>query len=265
MQTLRPGATNDLVTTWQQFLRGQDLLLEEVTGTFDAATEDATKQFQIVYGLDSDGVVGNETWGRAMVLGLELIKGDNEDKTGPNWPPLPPGVTSASLALRQQLFGVFKYEAAPSDGNPEGIRILGNWAGENITQVTIPQLKGLLGAPASGRVSFHKSAAPQLVSMFQAWEDAGLIDRLKSFAGTWAPRFIRGSRTSLSNHSWGTAIDLNAGWNPLGARPALVGKPGCVRELVEIALESGFYWGGFFGSNGGGRPDGMHFEVMKIL
>lgn len=36
-----------------------------------------------------------------------------------------------------------------------------------------------------------------------------------------------------------------------------MGKQGCVRELVEIATEQGFYWGGHFKS----RPDGMHFEV----
>jgi len=234
--------------------------MEEVTGTFDEATDTATKAFQTSHGLKPDGIVGNATFGQAMVEGFELITHDDDDKEGPNWPPVPPGVAPASLELRQQLFGVFQYTPAPSDGNPEGIRILGNWAAENITQVTIPQLKGLLGAPSSGKVSFHKAAAPQLVAMFQAWEDAGLIDRVKSFAGTWAPRFIRGSRTSLSNHAWGTAIDINAGWNPLGARPALVGKTGCTRELVEIAVDHGFYWGGWFS-----RQDGMHFECNKIV
>jgi hypothetical protein len=33
-----------------------------------------------------------------------------------------------------------------------------------------------------------------------------------------------------------------------------------VRELVEIANEWGFYWGGHFT-----RKDGMHFEIAKIL
>ena len=49
-------------------------------------------------------------------------------------------------------------------------------------------------------------------------------------------------------------------WNGLGARPALVGQKGCVRELVEIANRNGFYWGGHFT-----RLDGMHWEVAKIL
>lgn len=260
MQMIRRGSTGDVVTAWQQFLRGQDLFMGEVTGTFDEATEEASKQFQTTHGLTADGIVGNQTFGQAMVEGFVLVVDPGTEQSGPNWPPVPAGVTPASLALRQQLFGAFQYEAAPTAGNPEAIHILGNWAGRNIVQVKVPQLIGLVGSPASGVVPFHKAAAPQLVSMFQAWEDAGLIGRVKSFAGTWAPRFIRGSRTSLSNHAWGTAIDLNAGWNPLGARPALVGQTGCTRELVEIAVEHGFYWGGWFS-----RQDGMHFEVCKLV
>jgi len=71
------------------------------------------------------------------------------------------------------------------------------------------------------------------------------------------PSFIRGWRTTLSNQSWGTAFDINAAWNGLGRRPPLVGEKGSVRELVQLANQHGFYWGGHFSK----RPDGMHFEV----
>lgn len=74
------------------------------------------------------------------------------------------------------------------------------------------------------------------------------------------PRFVRGSRTTLSNHSWGTAFDINYAWNCLGALPALRGEKGSVRELVPIAHRHGFYWGGHFS-----RRDGMHFEVARVL
>jgi len=43
--------------------------------------------------------------------------------------------------------------------------------------------------------------------------------------------------------------------------PALVGQKGSVRELVPIANENGFFWGGHFND----RLDGMHFEIAKIL
>jgi hypothetical protein len=39
-----------------------------------------------------------------------------------------------------------------------------------------------------------------------------------------------------------------------------MGQKGCVRELVPIANEFGFYWGGHFS-----RMDGMHFEIAKLL
>jgi hypothetical protein len=40
----------------------------------------------------------------------------------------------------------------------------------------------------------------------------------------------------------------------------LTGQKGSVRELVPIANECGFFWGGFFT-----RQDGMHFEIGKII
>jgi hypothetical protein len=39
-----------------------------------------------------------------------------------------------------------------------------------------------------------------------------------------------------------------------------MGEHGCLLELVPIANEHGFYWGGHFS-----RKDGMHFEIAKIL
>jgi hypothetical protein len=46
----------------------------------------------------------------------------------------------------------------------------------------------------------------------------------------------------------------------LNKTPAMIGEKGCVRELVPIANECGFYWGGHFT-----RKDGMHFEIAKII
>jgi hypothetical protein len=80
-----------------------------------------------------------------------------------------------------------------------------------------------------------------------------------SFAGGFEPRFVRGSRTTLSNHSFGSAFDINAEWNARGHRPALVGEKGSTRELVPIAHDWGFWWGGHFSTS-----DGMHFEVALL-
>jgi hypothetical protein len=69
--------------------------------------------------------------------------------------------------------------------------------------------------------------------------------------------FVTGG--AVVSNSWGTAFDINAKWNYLGARPALVGERGCVRELVEIANAQGWFWGGHYPD----RKDGMHFELVQ--
>jgi hypothetical protein len=160
-----------------------------------------------------------------------------------------------STAERQRVFGKFDYKT-----NPDGtIKILGNWANKNIVKVHIPQLEGVEGAPKNGVVYFHRLGAEQLKNLFEEWDAEGLIDLVLTWAGSFVPRMIRGSKTTLSNHAFGTAFDINAAWNPLGKAPAAVGKKGSVIRLVEIAHKHGFYWGANFS-----RSDGMHFELAQL-
>lgn len=180
----------------------------------------------------------------------------------PNWiPPAPDFPALISTADRQRQFGAFKFAPAPQSGNPEAIRILDGWAEANIVRVVIPQLVGIEGAPTDGSVRFHRAAAEQLQGLFQAWDDAGLLHLVETWGGSYVPRFIRGSRSVLSNHAFGTAFDINAAWNGLGAMPAKAGMHGSVRELVPLAGKFGFFWGGHYTK----RRDGMHFEVAKLL
>lgn len=268
LKTIKRGSKGPLVELWQTFLLGDGSYRGHVDGDFGPMTEDSTKSFQKANFLDEDGVVGNATWGEAMTLGLEVVLDTSTSLGSPNWPPKPDDLKPTNMASRFEMFGKFDYKPAPTKSNPEGIKILGNWQKENLCRVTVPQLKGIYGAPGSGRVFWHKAARKQLLGLFKAWEDTGLIWLVQSWAGSWNPRFIRGSRTVLSNHAMATAFDLNVAWNGLGRRPALVNFPGSVRELVPLANEFGFYWGGHFGpayNNGKGRADGMHFEVAKIL
>jgi hypothetical protein len=268
-RVLREGMVGSDVRAWQNFLVGQGSLEEEVSGTFDEPTVVATKLFQKMHlGLnDADGVVGNDTYGAAMRLGFVLLD-DPDDTTqmGPNWP-LVPDFRSMTLRDREAVFGHFDFKPAPIPSNPEGIQILGTWSRDNIVSVDLPQLANVHGRPAGAPVLFHKKAAQQLVDLLQAWDDAGLMPLVLSWDGSYAPRFVRGSRTTLSNHAWGMAFDINAEYNPLGVRPALMGRSGSVRQLVPLANEYGFWWGGHWGypSVSSNRPDGMHFEVAKIL
>jgi hypothetical protein len=160
-----------------------------------------------------------------------------------------------STEERQRIFGKFIYQPRP-DGS---IKILGNWANENIIKVHIPQLEGVEGAPENGVIYFHRLGAAQLKALFEEWDAEGLTKYVLTWAGSFVPRMIRGSKTVLSNHAFGTAFDINAAWNPLGKEAMPANKKGTVLPLVEIAHKHGFYWGGNFT-----RKDGMHFEIAVV-
>lgn len=265
MQTLREGSRGTQVRAWQNFLIGQGLDPGAADGHFGPRTKSATIAFQQRQGLVSDGVAGNRTFGAAMLLGFQGVDEKEEDPANPdpwgiNWPPPPDFSPIVGTSGRQRVFGKFAFEADPTPENPERIKVTDDWADRNIGRIEVPQLAGVAGAPSSGRIWFYKAAQRQLADLWQAWEDEGLIDRVVNWAGSYVPRFIRGSRTVLSNHAFGTAFDINTRENPLGAIPAAVGKQGSVRELVELANAHGFYWGGHFKR----RPDGMHFEIAKL-
>lgn len=253
MRTLYFKATGDDVRKWEFFLRGLYPELNIIAdGSFDSRTLDATKRFQRDCGLTADGVVGPKTLSKALEQGYDIMTDDRADEDGPNWPPqtLPP----LTFGDKQKLFGSFSYKPSPSPGNPEGIEISGTWVKDNIVSVKVPELQGRI-------VSVNKKIVTQFLRAFAGWDSSGLIDRVLTFDGAFAPRFVRGSRMYLSNHSLGTAFDINAQWNGLGVVPALKGQRGSVRELVHIANECGFAWGGHFKD----RSDGMHFEAAKII
>ena len=68
-------------------------------------------------------------------------------------------------------------------------------------------------------------------------------------------RMVRGTTDKLSNHSSGTAIDLNASRHPLGQVGTF--EPGKVPMLRALAHKYGLTWGGDYKS----RKDEMHFEI----
>lgn len=258
MRTLRLGLTGDDVSAWQNFLRGRDPYSElVVTGSFNDDTLAATRDFQASVRLNADGVVGTLTYAAAMNVGFGVVTDDAAQEDGPSWPP-PPDFAPMQYDERGKVFGNFNYIV----GSGGAIVIAAGWANKNITKVSFPEPIGKHSSDL-----FHTLIATQVSGLFAAWHEAGLWSQLLTWDGSWAPRFIRGSDTVLSNHSWGTAFDVNFAWNQLGHTPALKGKPGSVRELVGIANEHGFFWGGHFGILSGNlkRIDGMHFEIAHLV
>ena len=68
-------------------------------------------------------------------------------------------------------------------------------------------------------------------------------------------RMVRGSTDKLSNHSSGTAVDLNATKHPLGKAGTFPSEK--VPMIRAIAKKYGMMWGGDFRH----RPDPMHYEI----
>jgi hypothetical protein len=256
MNVLRIGDRGDDVRKWQFFLIGQGYDPGIADGIFGERTKAATIAFQREYNLQPDGIVGNKTAGMAMTLGFGVLVDDRSGIGSAHWPPRPPFRPLLTHADRARVFGYFNYLPHPIPGNPENIRITDGWDRRHIIPVQVPQLVPVKG---SATVHFHRFAADQLVQLWRDWEQAGLLHLVHTWEGSFVPRFIRGSRTVLSNHAFGTAFDINYAWNRLGTQPALVGQKGSVRQLVQIAHQNGFYWGGHFT-----RQDGMHFEVAWV-
>lgn len=258
LKVLKKGASGELVVQWQRFLRGQGYALNQ-SGHFDDATFAATVAFQKKHKLDVDGAVGNQTFGKAAMLGFELVDFVGSLDTYPKKPDFPPLVTNDQ---RQALFGPLEFVPAPTAKEPEKIRITNKWDRNNLVKVAIPQLVGVKGAAADGSIWFHRKVAGQLSQLWDAWEAAGLLDRVHTYDGAYNPRFVRGKAHEqvLSNHAFAMGFDINCARNKLGAQPAPFGSKGCVYELVPIAHQHGFYWGGHFT-----RRDGMHFEIARMI
>lgn len=259
MKVLRKGMQEPAVGKWQYFLRGINLYNSVVDDDFGNITHNATIKFQKKYKLGADGVVGRKTYSKAIFLGFGDFEDDDKGKKSVNYPPKPTNIKPLLGASKEQTFGKIEYISAPTIKNPEAIKITNGYRKNNIVLFKNPYLAKILGGKYK-RMRFHKDCKYQMLQLWKAWDKAGLLEGIISYGGTYIARYIRGSRTNLSNHAYGTAFDINIVWNRLGRTPALVGQKGCVRELVEIAEEWGFYWGGHFS-----RKDGMHFEIYKII
>lgn len=242
----------ELVGDLQKFLLGLEhrIVVDE---NFGPKTKEVVQAYQRSKGAVADGIVGPTTWGHLLSDGFrpQSYIEDKNDEYDPNYPPRPSGALSPNGLL---LFGQgFKYTPKPLPSMPEYVVPDPEWVRENIGTAEIPQLAGVRGARADGSMLFNRRLIPQVEALFTVWEKLGITDRIETFAGSWVPRFVRGRRDRLSNHSFGTALDLNAAWNGYRRQPALVGQRGSLRELVMPAYRLGVFWGGWYN-------DGMHFE-----
>lgn len=170
---------------------------------------------------------------------------------------LSPKLAPLSTASRIRYFGQFAFAADPTPKDPERIKLLDSWSRDNLIKVVLPPV--LARAQGADVAWFHRLVAPRFLELVAAWEAAGVAGDVVHWGGAHCARFIRGSRTTLSAHSWGSAFDINVPYNRLGADPTPEGEVGSVLRLIPLAEKHGFYSGGRFP-----RKDFMHFEMAKI-
>jgi hypothetical protein len=98
----------------------------------------------------------------------------------------------------------------------------------------------------------NKDMIAPLSAAFKNLIDTGEVNELKTWDGCFNIRKKRGL-SSMSLHSWGIAIDVNAFENGLNQTPKL--SP----AFVKCFTDAGFEWGGRWQ-----RKDGMHFQLSTI-
>jgi hypothetical protein len=157
-------------------------------------------------------------------------------------PPAANPVAFLSGSKAAKAFGAFSYRYFP-DGT---IQPDARWVRENIRTANLPIM---------GRVTCHRLMIPQLRGALQDVVDAGLASTLTTNDGCYVPRFIeRNPENSISLHTWGIAIDMDASTNYRGIRGDM--HP----EVVNIFKRWGFRWGGDWK-----YTDPMHFELAALI
>lgn len=283
---LARGAKNVIpeVQRWQYFLRRQGVdQVGNIDGDFGMNTELATKIFQLKAGLPLSGKLDERTLTVAQTMAYTVLPDDHYEKlAAADGPPHPHDLQSPSDKSREKNFGCFKFIQLPAANRPddESIVIKGScdssvadWAMANIVTFDMPQLRFAVGY--YGKFRCHAAAEPVFRKVFADWQAADLLHLVISYAGCFVPRYKRGQAppnagghgaklssavSTLSNHSFGSAFDINAAENGFNSKPAHWQAKGCVMELVPVANRHGVYWGGHFS-----KPlDGMHFEIASI-
>jgi len=218
---------------------------------YDVETLKAVIAFQKEKGLKVDGCVGPNT-GRAM--GIEIKKaGTVRDRSSRRRQLDPAGkcryIKSVHRKTRNWVGvgnaiapGTAKFPYTEHPTKKGRIIISPEWRRANWTRVTLHNGK---------RVRLHKAVADSFVEAFkEASEKSGYAP---SSVQTSVTRHMRWDpKMPLSNHTFGTAVDLDPSDNPAGSRSGAIRE---YPEFINIMNCHGWLWGGDWRD-----VDDMHFE-----
>ncbi len=268
--------TAESTPVWQSVARGEAVLAHEVAKSMSvglgkqvkvaAASKGEAASYRVgafaTTGIPGTDVIVDDASGRSLGLrgatGMLLAAAKDVDPvvlarkvraiTGKGavvdllTPPTANPVAFLTGSKAAKAFGAFSYRYYP-DGT---IQPDARWVRENIRTETVPIM---------GTVTCHRLMLPQLRGALQEVVDRGLESSLKHYDGCYVPRFIeRNPENSISLHTWGIAIDMDASTNYRGIRGTM--NP----EVVNIFKRWGFRWGGDWH-----YTDPMHFEMGAIL
>jgi len=120
------------------------------------------------------------------------------------------------------------------------------WVASHITTEVMPII---------GPMTCNTRMFPQLRAALEEIVADGLASAIHpgQYGGCYVPRFIAGT-TTLSNHAFGLAFDVNVAENQRGT----VGQ--IDRRVVAVFQKWGFTWGGTWH-----YTDPMHFELNRIV
>jgi D-alanyl-D-alanine dipeptidase len=140
------------------------------------------------------------------------------------------------------------------------LSLLGNPRGSytrDCQPITNSNLRGLVRTASVGpfRVTGLAPAVESLTEVLaDIQQEQQQVFAALGTAGMLCARLVRGSASSVSNHSWGTAIDLTL--NGMLDAPGNGRTQSGLAAIAPIFNRHGWYWGAGFP-----REDAMHFEL----
>ena len=196
-----------------------------------------------------------------------LVAGwDAPDSNGWPSPPFPSDPTAGSGSVAVIPMAGWKFNGYGYNGSPA----LADWEAMLITNqqpigpVRVNQLRGM----------------PDAMPLFEGFlRDITAGGYRVSDAGMYSFRCTSGSgmscagrtRDSLSNHSWGLAMDMNSGPNPEATYVGIGGASACATPVktdlpmwvIRTAEKWGLYWGGYGWGGGCDSPDQMRTAATR--
>lgn len=225
------------------------------SGLCDAATLSALREYQSGFLSRPDGRVdpGGTTWRHLSAS----FTGEADGPAAPGGDLLRPVPRPPAASINQGLVAVSNAHMLSAIGAP-----LVDGGYSSLCQVpTLPRLRRNLVTDTVGpfRVT---GLVPAVLSLKQVMSDIKTeqpaVYAALGTAGMLCCRLVRGSDSAISNHSWGTAIDLtlNGVLDVYGDDKVQYG----LTLIAPIFNRHGWYWGAAFG-----KEDGMHFEGGRAL